>query len=139
MKPVNLLSWILQLAVSAVLAMAAMGKLMSRPESVAMFQQLDFDPGGRYLVGVLELVTALLLLIPQSIVWGAVLGWGIMTGALIAHGSRLGFLGEAGQGGLMAAAVWIGCSVVIFLRRKQSQSLRRMFARADDEGRSDAP
>lgn len=30
-------------------------------------------------------------------------------------------------------------TVVIFLRRKQSLSLRRMFARADDEGRSDAP
>jgi len=139
MKPANLLSWILQLAASAVLIMAATGKLMSRAESVATFQQLDFDPGGRYLIGALELVAALLLLVPQSIVWGAVLGWGIMTGALIAHCSRLGFQSDTGPAGSMAAAVWICCTMVIFLRRKQSQSLRRMFARSDDEGRSDAP
>ncbi|QDT31693.1 DoxX family protein [Thalassoglobus polymorphus] len=139
MKPANLFSWILQLAASAVLIMASTGKLTSRPESVAIFQQLDFDPGGRFLIGTLELIAALLLLVPQSIVWGAVLGWGIMTGALIAHCSRLGFQGDAGAGGLMAIAVWICCTMVIFLRRKQSLSLRRMFARDDDEGRSDAP
>lgn len=139
MKPAKLLSWILQLAASAALIMAATGKLMSRAESVALFQQLDFDPGGRYLIGALELVAALLLLVPQSIVWGAVLGWGIMTGALIAHGSRLGFQNDTGPLGLMAAAVWIGCTVVIFLRRKQSRSLGRMFGRSNDEERSDAP
>lgn len=139
MKPAIILSWTLQLAASAVLATAATGKLMSHAESVAMFQQLNFDPGGRYLIGVLELVAALLLLVPQSIVWGAVLGWGLMTGALIAHCTRLGFQGETESFGLMAAAVWLGCTMIIFLRRKQSQSLRRMFARSDDEGRSDDP
>lgn len=136
MKPTHLLSWLLQLAASAVLLFAALGKLMSRPDSVAMFQQLDFDPGGRYLIGVLELLAALLLLVPQSIVWGAVLGWGIMTGALIAHASRLGLQGNSG---LMAIAVWICCTVIIFLRRNQSQSLRRMFARSDDEGTAGTP
>ncbi len=139
MKPTHLLSWTLQLATSAVLIMASAGKLMSRPETVATFQQLDFDPGGRYLIGVLELAAALLLLLPQSIIWGAVLGWGIMTGALIAHFTRLDFQSDAGPPGLMAAVVWICCAVVIFLRRKQSLSLGRMFARSDDEGRSDAP
>lgn len=139
MKPVNFLSWTLQFAASVVLIVAAIGKLTSHPDSVAAFQQLDFDPGGRYLIGALELAAALLLLVPQSIVWGAVLGWGIMTGALIAHFTRLGFHGEAGKLGLLAVAVWICCAVVIFLRRKQSRSLGRMFARSDDEKGSNDP
>lgn len=136
MRPATILSWTLQIAVSAVLLIASMGKLMSRPDMVATFQQLDFDPGGRYLIGALELTTALLLLIPQSIIWGAVLGWGIMTGALIAHLTRLGFLNGSG---LFAVVVWVGCTVIFVLRRKQSLSLRRMFARSDDEGRSADP
>lgn len=129
-------TWLLQLATSIVLLITAYGKLTSQPEAVTIFQQLDFDPGGRYLIGVLELTTALLLLIPQSVIWGAVLGWGIMTGALIAHITRLGFQDE---GGMMAFVVWLACTTIIFLRRKDSQSLRRMFARADNEGHSDAP
>ena len=139
MKPANILSWIIQLGACAVLIMAGIGKLTGSAESVALFRQLDFDPGGRYLIGALELVAAGLLLVPQSIVWGAVLGWGIMTGALIAHFSRLGFHGDAGPLGFMAAAVWICCAVVIFLRREQSRSLGRMFARSGDADHSNDP
>lgn len=142
MKPSHLLSWIIQLGTAAVLVMAGLMKLTGRTETVLLFQKLDFDPGGRMVVGVLEILAALLLIIPQSVIWGAVLAWGIMSGALIAHFTRLGFSGDFGQLGFMAIAIWIGSALVVVLRRHQSRSIRRMFASrgADHEtGTSDEP
>jgi len=129
MKARHLISWILQLTAAAILVMAALGKFTGQPDSVALFQQLDFDPGGRLIIGGLELVAALLLLIPQSIAWGAILGWGLMSGALIAHLTRLGFSGDMIPLGLMAISVWVACTAIIFLRRNQSRLVRTMFAR----------
>jgi len=129
MKASHLFSWVIQLGTAAVLAMAGLMKLTGRTETTLLFQELDFDPGGRLLVGVLEVLAALLLLIPQSAIWGAVLAWGLMTGALIAHLTRLGFSGDFGRLGYMALAIWIGAALVVVMRRSQSRALGRMFAR----------
>ncbi len=129
MKVSHLFSWVIQLATAAVLAMAGLMKLTGRTETTELFQKLDFEPGGRILVGLLEMFAALLLLIPQSAIWGAVLAWGLMTGALIAHSTRLGFTGDLGRLGYMALAIWIGAALVVVMRRNQSRALGRMFAR----------
>lgn len=127
------ISWILQIITSAILLMAAIGKLTGKPEPVALFQQLNFDPGGRILIGVLELLAALIILIPQSIVIGAILGWGLMSGALIAHFTRLGFDGMYGLLGMMAAAIWVGCAAIMILRHDQSRLLSAMFTITNPE------
>lgn len=140
MKLTHLFSWLLQLGTAAILLMAGVMKITGRTETMLLFQKLDFDPGGRLLVGVFEIAAAVLLLVPQSVIWGAVLAWGIMTGALIAHFTRLGFTGDFGQLGFMALAIWIGSVLVVFLRRHQSRALGRMFARESDvEGTEEEP
>lgn len=140
MKLTHLFSWLLQLGTAAILLMAGVMKITGRTETMLLFQKLDFDPEGRILVGVLEIVAAVLLLVPQSVIWGAVLAWGIMTGALIAHFTRLGFSGDFGKLGYMALAIWIGSILVVFLRRHQSRALGRMFARDTDvEGSEEEP
>lgn len=133
----KIISWFLQLGSAAVLIMAGVMKLMGQEESVLLFQRIHFDPEGRMVIGVLEILAAVLLLIPGRALWGAVLAWGIMTGALIAHLTRLGFAGDMARLGFMALAVWIGCSAVIFLRRDQSRSLNRMFASQDEPDQHD--
>lgn len=139
MKIPRVLSWILQLGAAAVLVMAGVAKLAARPESVRLFQQLHFDPGGRLTIGALEVLAAVLLLIPRSAIWGAVLAWGIMTGALIAHVTHLGFTGDAGRFGFMAVAVWIGCILIVVLRRHESSALGRMFAGRRDDHEGEPP
>ena len=130
MKPALIISWLIQLATAAILAMAGFMKLASFRETILLFQKIDFDPGGRIAIGLLEILAAILILIPRAAIWGAVLAWGIMTGALIAHCSRLGFTGDFGQLGFMALAIWLGSTLVIVLRRQESTALARMFARS---------
>jgi len=132
------ISFLLQVGSAAVLAMAGLMKLAGREDSVLLFQKLEFDSGGRYVIGVLEILAAALLLIPRSALWGAVLAWGIMTGALIAHLTQLGFTGEMARLGSMALTVWIACMVIIFLRRNQSCSLSRMFASRHEPDHKDS-
>lgn len=139
MKIPRILSWILQLGAAAVLVMAGVAKFAGRPESVRAFQQLHFDPGGRLTIGGLEILAAVLLLIPRGAIWGAVLAWGLMTGALIAHITHLGFTGEAGRIGLMAVVVWLASIFIVVLRRHESSALGRMFAGPRDDHEGEPP
>lgn len=123
----NLIAWILQLTVAVLLAYYAWPKLSADPHSVANFEELGMGAFGRVLIGLLELITAVLLVIPPSAAWGALLGWGIMSGALIAHLTRLGFEGNAGALGALALAIWIATTIILVLRRSQVPIIRCMF------------
>ena len=125
-------AWILQLAVAAILAASAIGKLVGAPEAVALFADLGMEPAGRYLVALLELVAALLLLLPWSVAWGGVLAWGLMGGALIAHATRLGISGEMGILTLAAVFNWIAASAILYLRRSEIEFIRCMFERRQE-------
>lgn len=125
-------AWILQLAVAAILSASAIGKLVGAPEAVALFVDLGMEPTGRYLVAVLELVAALLLLLPWSVAWGGVLAWGLMSGALIAHATRLGISGEMGILSLAAFFNWAAASVILYLRRSEIEFIRSMFERKQE-------
>ena len=48
------------------------------------------EPWGRIGSGVAELIAAILLLTPGTVVYGAVLSLGIITGAILSHLTKLG-------------------------------------------------
>lgn len=127
MKNSTLVSWLLRLAVAALLLMAVVPKFTSAPDSVAVFTQLGMGPPGRYLIGSLELIAALLILLPLTSPWGAILAWGLMTGAIIAHSSQLGWAGDMLPLGAMAAGIWLASAVVLFLERRRIPFLRHML------------
>ena len=64
------------------------------------------EPLGRFASGVVELVAAVLLLIPALHVYGALLASAVMVGAL---GSHFAFLGieVQGDGGLLFVLAWV--------------------------------
>jgi putative oxidoreductase len=112
------LSWLAQLVAAAILGMAGLSKLSSAPDSVALFTRLGVEPWGRYLLGAVELLTALLLLWPKSAVVGGVLGMVLMLGAIATHLFRIGIT----YGGdpslfLMATVVLLASAATITLRR----------------------
>lgn len=133
MKIKYLISWILQFVVAAIMAYAAWGKLSSVDTAVVVFTALEMEPSGRYVIGCLEAMVALLLLLPWSIALGAVLGWGVMTGALIAHATHLGISGEMGMSAAMALFCWLSTSMIAMLRSREVPFLRPILARDNSD------
>jgi putative oxidoreductase len=129
MKRSNGISWILQIIIAIILAQALFFKFTGAPESVELFSKVGMEPHGRILTGILELVAVILILIPQSVIYGAILSLGLMSGAILAHIFKVGFQGDAGSLAAMAIAVWIGSIIVIYLRRQQLTLIGDMFSR----------
>jgi len=124
-KPVVLvLLWIAKLVSAGMLAHAAFGKFTEAPYAVEIFTRLDMEPSGRILIGALEILAALLILLPQSTVYGAFLGLGLMIGALIGHLTVLGH--EHFQD---AALVAVGCVTILYIRRHDAGFLRNLSDR----------
>ncbi len=118
MKEIKLL-WIAQVIVAVVLFQTLYFKFTSQPVSVELFTQLGVEPWGRYLVGVMELITGILLLIPQTALIGAILALTIGAGAILTH---LFFIGILFDGDitlfLLAIMITILSAIIIYTRRK---------------------
>lgn len=89
----TLLMWGCQLGVAFILAMAGLGKLQGSEMDIALFTELNMEPGGRVIIGICELCSAAGLLHPLSAAYSALLGAAVLTGAGLAH---LGPLGAEG-------------------------------------------
>lgn len=83
--------WIFQIIPAVILLGTSYGKLSSKPAEVHLFTELGMEPTGRFLIGIIEGIAALLLLYPPYSAAGALLAVGTMVGALIAHTTVIGF------------------------------------------------
>lgn len=106
-----LLRWI----PAAILLQTLIFKFGGAEESVWIFSRLGVEPWGRWFAGASELVAAVLLLIPATSVFGALLGVFIMLGAIASHVLILG-VAVQGDGGLLfglACGVLVCCLAVL--------------------------
>ena len=131
--PKKIVSWVLQLAVVFIMGQTLFFKFTDHPETVELFSQLDMGPFGYKLIGVLELIACVLLLIPSSVATGALLGWGLMTGAIFAHVTKIGFEGDHGVLGGMAIIAWLCCVVIMYLNRTSIPVLGTVFKKHKSE------
>ena len=123
--------WILRFAVAALLLQTLYFKFTGAPESVYIFQTLGIEPWGRLASGAAELVAAVLLLLPRTAVWGAVLSLDIISGAILSHLTLLG-IEVQGDGGLLfglAVAVFVGSAVIAWHGRETLLGLLRTFVK----------
>ena len=81
----NYINWALRLIPAIILLQTLFFKFTAHPDSVAIFSKLHAEPFGRIFSGVLELITAVLILNPKTTFWGAVLGLVTMIGAIASH------------------------------------------------------
>lgn len=112
-------SWALQLIVAAILLQTLFFKFTGAAESVYIFSTLGVEPWGRVGSGVVELIAAILLLVPGTVTIGAVLALGVIVGAILSHLTVLG-IEVQGDGGLLfvlALAVFIASAAILVLRR----------------------
>ena len=112
-------------------------KFTGAPEGVHIFSALGMEPYGRNGLGVLELITAAMLLVRRTSFLGALVGLGIITGAILSHLLILGIVVENDGGVLFALAVivFIMCLISLILQRKKwaafrdsGMSVRTLFA-----------
>ncbi len=120
---------LIRFLVAPLFLFAGVSKFGLDPNTGELFAQLGMEPGGRWLVGALEVLAAVLLAIRGSAATGALLGWGILCGALIAHATVLGVAGMMGAMSFLALAAWIGCGFILYAESRQIDCIRCMFAR----------
>ena len=84
-KASNIALWTLQVLVALAFVAAGSGKLLGTADMIALFDAVGVGQWFRYLTGSLELLGALLLIVPRKAAFGAVLLACVMAGAVVAH------------------------------------------------------
>lgn len=104
-------------------------KFSAAPESIYIFETLGLEPVGRIGIGILELITAILILVPRTTWLGAVLGLGLMAGAIFSHLTQLGIVVQNDGGTLFILAVvtFIFCGILVWMNRYQIPILKKLF------------
>lgn len=121
----NIISLVLRLAAAAIMLQTLFYKFSASEESVYIFSTLGMEPWGRIGTGVMELVAAILILIPRTTAFGALLAIGLMAGAIFFHFIKLG-IEVKGDGGLLfvyALIVFISSAILLWLYKQQALSL----------------
>jgi hypothetical protein len=123
------LSIALRLIAAAIMLQTLYFKFSAAPESVYIFTQVGIEPWGRIGTGVAELVASLLLLVPRTIVLGALMSAGIMLGALVTHLFVLGIevQGDGGQLFIYALIVLVASAVLMVIHSDQLLSYRKLL------------
>ena len=116
----NIFSWLLRITAAAIFLQTLFFKFTASEESVYIFSTLGMEPFGRIGSGVAELIAAVLLLMPRTTVYGALLGLGIMAGAIASHLFVLGIEVKADGGLLFVLAVvsFVCCAILAYLNKK---------------------
>ncbi len=121
-------TWVLRIIPAAILLQTLYFKFSAAPESVYIFETLGLEPVGRIASGVAELIAAILLLIPRTTWLGALLGLGVISGAIFSHLTQLG-IEVQGDGGLLfalAVVVFVCCAILVWLHRQQVPILKKL-------------
>jgi putative oxidoreductase len=116
-KIVNVVLWVLQVAAAGMFLMVGFLKLSGNPQLVGLFEAIGLGQWFRYLTGSLEVLGAVLLLIPRLSGLGALMLAGVMTGAVITH------LFIVGGSPLMAIILLVVTGVIAWGRRQRTMNL----------------
>lgn len=145
MSKKNIAIYILMAFVVFVFVQSLFFKFKGDPETVIIFNTVaawmesiglgfiapTFASVGAYIVGSVELIASILILIPLTRRLGALLGLGVISGAIFFHlATPLGVdrvinteTMETDGGALfyMACAVWLSCALILWLTRRAAR------------------
>jgi len=122
-KALVILSWTLRGIAAAILLQTLFFKFTAAKESVYIFTTLGLEPWGRIGTGIVELIASILLLMPRTVVYGAVLALGVISGAIVSHLTRLGItlpaVDDHGELFALAVVVFLCSAAVLVLHRNE--------------------
>jgi len=121
----KLVNWIIKLVPVTIMLQTLYFKFSAAPESVYIFSKIGMEPYGRIGIGILELIASILIMIPKTTFYGALLGLGLMLGAIEFHITDLGINVQNDGGKLFYLAVTTAafCGVLLVIKRRQFLSL----------------
>lgn len=117
--------WILRLTAALILLQTLFFKFSGSEESVYIFSTLGLEPFGRIGSGIVELIAAILILIPRTTLVGALLGMGVMIGAIFSHIFVLGIevKNDGGTLFILAIITFLCCSILVFMNKTKIPDL----------------
>jgi uncharacterized membrane protein YphA (DoxX/SURF4 family) len=121
-------TWILRITCAVIFLQTLFFKFTASEESVYIFSALGMEPYGRIGSGVAELVAAILILIPRTTIYGALLGLGILGGAILSHIFVLG-IEVKNDGGLLfglAVMAFLCCLILAYQHKRDIPFLKRI-------------
>jgi putative oxidoreductase len=116
-KIVNVVLWVLQIGAAGMFLMAGFLKLSGDAQLVGLFEAIGLGQWFRYLTGTLEVVGAILLLIPRTSGLGALMLAGVTVGAVVTH------VFIVGGSPLMAIILLVVTGLVAWGRRQRTMNL----------------
>ena len=127
----SIISRIAAYAAAVILLQTLYFKFTAHPDSVYIFETLGLEPFGRIGIGIAELITAILLILPKTRGIGGVLGLGIISGAIFSHLTQLGIVVNNDGGMLfgLAVAVFICSAIVTWYYRESIPVVSRFFTK----------
>jgi hypothetical protein len=131
------LPFLLSTYIAFVFVQSLFFKFTGSKESIYIFSTLRdwtgiglFEPAGRWIIGLSELLASILLFMPRMRMFGATLAIGIMTGAIFFHlFSPLGIdvLGDHGLLFTMACGVWVSGWLILAMHAEEVRELVAWF------------
>lgn len=120
---------VLRIVVAIILIQTLRFKFTAHPDSVYIFTKVGLEPFGRIGIGILELIAAILILIPKTIWTGALLTVGLLSGAVMMHLTQLGIEINNDGGTLfyMALGVLILSLIILWNERRKIPILGNLF------------
>jgi len=110
----------IRIVIAVILIQTLRYKFTAHPDSVYIFDQVGLGDAGRIGSGIAELIAAILILIPRTIWLGALLTLGIISGAIMAHLTKIGIEvnGDGGTLFFMAVLLFTLSLIVLIKHRK---------------------
>jgi putative oxidoreductase len=105
--------WALQIGLAGMFLLAGGSKLLGDPAMVGLFDAIGIGQWFRYLTGLIEVGSALALLVPSFAVFGALALVATMVGAVVVH------LFILGVSPALPAILLLGSVGVVWVRRHQ--------------------
>jgi uncharacterized membrane protein YphA (DoxX/SURF4 family) len=111
--------WALRIIAALIMLQTLFFKFSGAEESIYIFSTLGIEPWGRYGSGVAELIASILILIPRTTGLGALMGMGVMSGAIVSHLTKLGIVvkDDGGQLFIYASIVFLSSAILVFIER----------------------
>jgi uncharacterized membrane protein YphA (DoxX/SURF4 family) len=121
----KILIWIARIVAAVILLQTLYFKFTAAAESVYIFSTLGIEPYGRIGSGIVELIAAILILIPKTTLLGALIGLGVISGAILSHLFVLGIEVQNDGGTLFILAIitFLCCAFLVFQHKNKFSDL----------------
>lgn len=118
-------TWILRIVVATILLQTLYFKFSGAEESIYIFKTIGIEPYGRFGSGIVELIAAILILIPRTTLLGAAISCGTMFGAILSHVLILGIevKNDGGELFILALITFLCSAILVFLNKSKIPDL----------------